>query len=47
MQGSHNVRPDTPAKEDQLDFDTYITTIARMVGDPGFRTPFCILASGL
>ena len=42
MQGSHNVQPDTPSVEDQLGFDTYVNTIAEMIGDPTFNTPFCI-----
>jgi formylglycine-generating enzyme required for sulfatase activity len=42
MKGSHNVHPDTPAVEDQLGFDTYVNTIAEMIGNPSFNTPFCI-----
>ncbi len=37
-----NVQPDTACKKDQLGFDTYVTTIGNMVGDPDFKTPFCI-----
>ncbi len=42
MQGAHNVQPDTPSPIDKLGFDTYVTTIAHMIVDPTFKTPFCI-----
>ena len=42
MPNAHTLQPDIPSPEDQLGFGTYVTTIANMIVDPTFQTPFCI-----
>lgn len=42
MEDILNIQSDAHCEEDQLGFDPYVRTIARMVTDKDFKTPFCI-----